>query len=212
MNPLLVGAIAALGIAATVQYFLGVAQNRRIVARMSSEAERTLAPVDTEYVNIGGAIGHNFTFRLKGPWTEAKGAMVLSPRQSLLYLPFSRLVGFRDRFFANLYTKDKLRAEMHLVEAGHLRRARIDGIERMERRELRRNGRRFVVLSAPKSDASVLERALESVPDPGILRHFCCYPDNRTAFVYLAPRRGEIGPTLAALESVARSFVRDKEP
>ncbi|MBP7096503.1 MAG: hypothetical protein KBC36_10475 [Spirochaetia bacterium] len=211
MNPLFVGGIAALGIAATVQYFLGVKKNRLIASRMSAAAEEAFAPKETNYVNIGGAIGHNFTYALKEPWTEAKGAMTLSPRQSLLYLPLSRLIGFGDRFFANLYTKRAMLGEMHLVEAGHLRRAKIDGIGGMERREVRKGGKRFVMLWKGKDDTAVLGAILDALPDPSALRHFCCFPDNRTVFFYLAPRKGELGGALPVLERQARACVRGKE-
>lgn len=211
MNPLFVGGIAALGIAATVQYFLGVKKNRWIAARISSAAEKTFAPKETNYVNIGGAIGHNFTYSLKDPWTEAKGAITLSPRQSMLYLPLSRLIGFGDRFFANLYTKRKMLGEMHLVEAGHLKRAKIDGIEGMERRSVEKGGKRFLILWKGKDDTRVLDDTLAALPDPSVLRHFCCFPDNRTVFFYLVPRKGELGEVLPVLERQARACIREKE-
>jgi len=98
MNNYLLFAIAALGVATTIQYFFGLKKNRWLGKTMSVQAENLLAPKNKEYVNIGGAIGHNFTYKLREPWKEAKGTFTLFPRHSLLYMPFSLLIGGSDRF------------------------------------------------------------------------------------------------------------------
>ena len=85
------------------------------------------------------------------------------------------------------------------------------GIERMERREVRKGGKRFVMLWKGKDDTRVLDETLEALPDPSVLRHFCCFPDNRTVFFYLVPRKGELGEALPVLERQARACVREKE-
>ena len=93
MNPFLLAGIIALAIAATGAYFFGRRKNKALAGIMSKEAEKVLHAKSTEYVNIGGSIGYNFTYKLPEPWTEAKGTMTFMPRQSLLYVPFSYLIG-----------------------------------------------------------------------------------------------------------------------
>lgn len=209
MNPLLFGALLALALAATLQYFIGSKKNRWIASRFASESEKALRAKGTEYVNIGGSIGHNFVYRLPEPWTEAKGTFTLSPRHSLLYLPFSLLVGIRDRYFVNLFTGKKLGGEAHLIEAGYARRLRIEGRETMESREMAAGGRRFLALwRGGKDPCASFEALLGRLPSSRVLRHFCSYPENRTVFIHLSPRPGEVEEALRVLEPAARDFLR----
>lgn len=201
MNPYLLVALVILALAATAQYFVGTKRNRVIASAMAKGAEEVLKPTMTNYVNIGGAIGHNFSYALgKGDWTSAKGTMTLSPRHSLLYLPVSRLLGLGvDRFYLNLFTKRKLRGEGHIVEAKELRRARIEGIEAMSRAEAEAGGRRFVLLWRGADLKPELEAVLAALPDPSRLRHFCAYADNKTFFLRSCPRAGDVKGDLAAI-------------
>ena len=64
MNNFLFFAIFALGVGATIQYFIGVKKNRWMGKSLSTQAEEILKPKDTDYVNIGGAIGYNFSYKL----------------------------------------------------------------------------------------------------------------------------------------------------
>ena len=73
---------------------------------MSGALEELLKPGNTNYVNIGGSIGYNFAYSLSGDWTKAKGTMTLNARHSLLYLPFSLLLGVRDRFYVNIFIRE----------------------------------------------------------------------------------------------------------
>lgn len=201
MNPYLLSALVILALAATAQYYLGTKKNRVIAAAISKGAEEVLKPTMTNYVNIGGAIGHNFSYSLSGGvWTSAKGTMTLCPRHSLLYLPFSRLLGFGvDRFFINLFTKKKLRGEGHVLCAGELKRAKIDGLAEMERREVEAAGKRFVLLWRGADLSGELEALLRAMPDPKRLRHFCAYADNKTFFLKTYPAAGNVRDDLKAL-------------
>jgi len=200
INPYFLSALVVLAIAATAQYYLGMKKNRVIASTISKGAEEALKPTSTNYVNIGGAIGHNFAYALSGgPWTSAKGTMTLTPRQSLLYMPLSRLIVGGDRFYINLFTKKKLRGEGHVVEAAHFRRAKIDGIDKMERRETQAGGKRFVLLWRGTDLSKELEAVITAMPDPARLRHFCAFDDNKTFFLHTRPDRGEVKADLQAL-------------
>ncbi|HOX33746.1 MAG TPA: hypothetical protein PLB91_15550 [Spirochaetales bacterium] len=211
VNPYFLTALVILAIAATVQYYLGMKRNRFLASSISRGAEEALKPRSTNYVNIGGAIGHNFAYAMPaGPWTSAKGTMTLTPRQSLLYMPLSKLIVGGDRFYINLFTKRKLRGEGHIVEAGQLRRAKIDGIEAMERREAEAGGRRFVLLWRGAELSKELGAILDAMPDPARLRHFCAYADNKTFFLHTNPIGGNVKDDLAALLPRLEAFFEGK--
>ncbi len=210
MNPILLGGIIALAVAATGQYFFGRRKNKALAGTISAECERVLAPKDKEYVNIGGAIGYNFKYLLADPWTEAKGAMTFAPRMSLLYLPFSFLLGVRDRFFVNLFTRKKLAGEGHLVEAAYYRRhgGSIERRDSLTKDTVEHEGRSFVLLYDDASLAGALKAVLEALPEPGRLRHFCCFAENKTLFLFMEPKPGAVEAALEALKPRLGDFLR----
>lgn len=198
MSPPLVAALVLLALAATLGYFRGVRKNRAIAAAIAAGLEEALRPVATEYVNVGGSIGHNFTFRLDGEWTEARGVFTLSPRHSLLYLPLSRLLGVRDRLFLNVFTTRPFRGEAHVVRVADERRAGIEGSAEMERRQTEVGGRRFVLLWRGADLSGPLEELLLGMPDPARLRHFCAYPETGTFFLRTEPAPGSVADDVSA--------------
>ena len=178
MNSYTLFAIVVLALVSTGAYFLGTKKNRWIASTLTKGLEEVLKPLNSNYVNIGGSIGYNFAYSLPNPYTSAKGTITLSPRHSLLYLPFSLLIGVRDRFFVNVFTKKKLRGEGHIVEAGWLKKANITGMEQMERRDVQKGTKSFVLLW---------------------LRHFCSYPETRTFFIHGLPKQGSVRGNLEAV-------------
>lgn len=198
MSPPLVAGLVLLALAATLGYFRGVRRNRAIAASIAGGLEEALCPVATEYVNVGGAIGHNFTFRLAGEWTEARGVFTLSPRHSLLYLPVSRLLGVRDRLFLNVFTARPFRGEGHVVRDSDERRAGIEGRSEMERCEVEIAGLRFVLLWRGADLSGALEELLRGMPDPARLRHFCAYPGTGTFFLRTEPAPGSVTEDVSA--------------
>lgn len=200
LNPYALIALVLLGIAATAQYFFGRKKNRALLSKLTEGLEAELKPTHTNYVNIGGAIGYNFVYALtNGPWTSAKGTITMSPRHSLLYMPISRLLGFNDRFYINLYTKKKLRGEAHLISRSQLRRTRIDGIQEMSRKDLDTEAGRFVLLWRGADLQADLEAVFEAMPDPSRLRHFCAFPDNKTFYLFTIPAQGAAREDVEAL-------------
>jgi len=199
MNPYFISALVVLAIVSTTAYYLGTKKNKWIVASISKQLEEALKPKSTNYVNIGGVIGYNFSYALPAPYTNAKGTITMSPRHSILYLPVSRLLGVSDRFFVNVFTKKKLKGEAHIVDQRYLRKANIAGLESMERRDVEAGGKRFALLWRKADLSASLESALKSVDDPSSLRHFCAYPETGTFFIHLRPKAGRIADTVQAL-------------
>ena len=207
MSPPLVAGLVLLALAATLGYFRGVRKNRAIAASIAGGLEAALRPASTEYVNVGGAIGHNFTFRLAGEWTEARGVFTLSPRHSLLYLPVSRLLGIRDRLFLNVFTTRPISGEGHVIRASDLRRAAIEGLDRMHRRELEVGGLSFVLLWRGADLSGALEELLRGMPDPARLRHFCAYPGTGTFFLRTEPAPGSVTEDVSAALGRSAAFL-----
>lgn len=212
MHPYTLVALIILALFTTGAYFYGTKKNRWISASATKDIEEVLKPITTNYVNIGGAIGYNFVYAMNQPFASAKGTLTLSPRHSLLYRPLSLLLGIRDRFFVNVFVKKKLRGEGHVVERKYLKKVRIDGIDAMERRETQRGDKSFVLLWRGADLSSDLEKLLDAVPDPDLLRHFCSYPETKTFFIHTHLKAGRIKPNLEAVFQRLPTFmVKEKD-
>lgn len=212
MNPYIISGIVVLAVLSTVSYFFGSRKNRWVVSTMSKQLEAVLKPRSTNYVNIGGSIGYNFSYALSAPYTNAKGTITLSPRHSLLYLPVSRLLGIGDRFFVNVFTKKKLRGEAHIVDATYMRKANIEGVDSMQHRDIEAKGKKFVLLWRSVDLSRELEATLACLDDPSSLRHFCSYPETGTFFMHLRPKSGQIEETVRSLVGRFSDFLeKEKE-
>jgi len=208
MDTMLIFAISILGIGATIQYFFGVKKNRWLGKSMSSQAESIFEPKDMQYINIGGAIGFNFAYKLREPWKEAKGTFTLFPRHSLLYMPLSLLIGGSDRYYLNLYADRKLAGEGHIIEKKHLQKAKIEGIDEMQKVEKNRDGKTFIIFWRHGDLKDALLRTLDAMPDPASLAHFCCFSENKTFFIYLKPFKGQISANLKAFADICPQYFR----
>jgi len=210
MNPFLLAGIIALAVAATGAYFFGRRKNKALAGIFSKEAALAFHATSTEYVNIGGCIGYNFVYKLKEPWTEAKGTMTFIPRQSLLYVPFSIALGARDRFFVNIFTKKKLVGEGHILSVAYYRKngGVIPAQSRFTKEQYRQGQLDFILLYEDEAMAKRLKALLADLPSLGQLRHFCSYPENSTIFLFLRPVPGAVAAMLERLLPALNGFLR----
>jgi hypothetical protein len=191
--------LIVLALCATAGYFWGRKKNRWIGAWIAREAEAALRPRDTEYVNIGGTIGHHFTYALPPPFREAKGTFTLLPRHSILYLPISLLIRGHDRLYLQLYTDERLPGEAHILREDYYRKdpERVTGAETMRRDRATVGGRAYVLLWRHPGQDRRLRRLLQQLEGCGeTLLHFCCYPGHRNFYLYIAPVQGRLEPLL----------------
>lgn len=213
MNPYIY-LLIALAFATTLGYLAGREKNRKIGRMIGSAAEKVLQPAETEYINIGGALGHNFTFGMKSPYTEAKGTFTLLPRHSVLYLPFSLLISRHDRFYLHLFTEVDLLGEGHIIAEKYFPKMRVDiaGMERLKRERMSAGGCAFILLYDNPHLLKRLRLLLEEIAEPeaGDLLHFCCYRDNRNFFIHLIPRAATIEPLLKALFRQLPGMMKNK--
>lgn len=194
-----------LAIYAIANYFRGMKKNKWISGFIASETESILKPKDTEYVNIGGAIGYNFTYTLQEPFSTAKGTFALIPRQSAFYMPVVLLLGSKDRYYLTIFTTKKLAGEGHIIEERYFRKISqtITGIESLQQERIQKGKRSYVILwDAPKLQER-LHKVLDEAEELHLLRHFCVYRDNSNFYIFMEPKRHGIE---ALLGSIHKNF------
>jgi hypothetical protein len=193
MNPYIY-LLIALAFATTLGYLAGKEKNKAIGKMIGAAAEKVLAPEDTEYINIGGVLGHNFTYKLNAPFTEAKGTFTLLPRHSVLYIPLSLLISRHDRFYLHLFTE----GEGHIIAEKYYPKMRVDiaGVEKLKRDTATSGEKRFIILYDNPRLEKNLRTLLENIEGTEHLLHFCCYRGNSNFFIHVIPKAATLEPLL----------------
>jgi hypothetical protein len=212
MNPYTLVALIVLALFATGAYFYGTKKNRWIASRLTKELEGLLKPRSTNYVNIGGNIGYNFVYALNEPFASAKGTITLSPRHSVLYLPFSP----PPRRTGPVLHQPVHQAEDPRRSAFGSRRApqkaKIAGMDAMER-GMSSETASFSYSSGRDADLSAeLGKMLEALPDTSGFKHFCAYPETKTFFFHGNPRGASLGGNLDAMVKRVSLFTGKEKP
>lgn len=194
-------AIIVLAVFTILEYYRGRRKNRWMSGFIASETESVLKPKDQEYINIGGTMGFNSIYKLRTPYTEAKGTMVLLPRHSIFYMPVPLLLGSKDKYYLNIFTKEALVGEGHIIDSHYFKRISktIDGIENMSRDEVVVGKKNFILLWDKKQMEEKLRSTLSKIEQIDLLNHFCCYRDNRTFFILMRPVRGGVEALLGSI-------------
>lgn len=200
MNPVIY-LLIALAFGTTLGYMSGKKKNKLLGETIGRTVEDLLNPVKTEYVNIGGVMGHNFTFALKTPFTEAKGTFTLLPRHSILYLPLSLLISRHDRFYLNLFTEKDLLGEGHIIAEKYFPRMRVDiaGVDKLRKATVLKDNISFILLFDNPHLEKRLTGLLEDTPMVKDLLHFCCYGKNKNFFIHLIPRKETLAPLMEGI-------------
>jgi len=194
-------------------FFWGKRTNRNIFLSAFNDLIKIINPVDQTFTNIGGSIGYhaNFVPRKKNSVEKVDATITMLARQSLLYLPLSRLIRKYDRLFITIHLKSAPVAEGHLIETGYarFRGPKITNVDRMQREEVKWGGLDFILYHEQDRMRRKLVEFMQDNPDPGTVRHIAVVPRERRCFVFMIPRRGEVakyfGPVYNWVPSVLKA-------
>ena len=200
--------LLALALFSTLGYFRGRKKNAWISGWISRESEAAFKPEDTNYVNFGGVIGYNFVYKLRKPFREAKGTFTLLPRHSIIYLPISLLLTRGDTYYLQLFADGKLAGEGHILAKSHVSKARnsIAGFADLQREETTWDGKSYVLLWDAKGMDEKLKKFLANLRHPELIRHFCCYGENKNFFLHVKPVREKLGELLKSMLPELKPF------
>ncbi|MCX5834178.1 MAG: hypothetical protein NTV99_06670, partial [Deltaproteobacteria bacterium] len=99
-------------------YFWGRRRNKNIFLSAFNDLVEIVKPDEQKFTNIGGTIGYhaNLIVKRKGPVSQVDATITMLPRQSLLYIPISKLIMKHDRLFITIYLNKTPSGEGHLIE------------------------------------------------------------------------------------------------
>lgn len=88
--------------------------------------ERVFQPQDTQYTNIGGSIGYNFTYTLSHPYIRLEGTITTLPRHAIFYLPIALWLFKREDLLLFTVYCESLEAGLgHIVERERYQHGRV---------------------------------------------------------------------------------------
>jgi hypothetical protein len=187
----------------TFGYFWGRRRNRGIFLSVFNALVEVAKPVDQKFTTIGGVVGYHANLYLKkdSPVSQIDATITLLPRHSWLYLPISMIIMKYDRLFVTLYIKPKMPGEGHIIEKAYagFRGPKIKNADRLQKETIRWNTVEFFLYYETMKVRDYLTRFIDENPDPGIIRHIALVPDQRKCFVFMIPRRDQVGKYFAPI-------------
>lgn len=195
-----------------LSFFWGKRTNHGIFLSAFNDLMSVIKPVDQTFTNIGGLIGYhaNFTPPKKSIIEKVDATITLLPRQSMLYLPISKLIRKYDRLFITIHLKSAPVSEGHLIETGYsrFRGPKITNADRMQRESIKWGGFDFFLYYEQDRMRKKLLEYVQSNPNPGIVRHIAIVPSERRCFVFMIPRRGEVAKSFGPVYDWVPSILK----
>lgn len=180
----------------TLQFFKGRRMNLMLMKSYLEEIESVLKIKDKEYTWIGGYVGFKAGYKVENKlFSVVEVSLVLSPRQSLLYLPISLLLFRGDRIFFLLTPRErKIASEVHIIRKG----AFWFGPKIRRARELREKS--FSILGfnfrAFYESESILDKLLKLIRrykgDLKLIKHLALVPYTNRLYLHLKPEPGRL--------------------
>ncbi|WP_455382197.1 hypothetical protein [Salinispira pacifica] len=196
----------ALSVLLSLGYAWGARRNKRILNQAFSDLAEIFKPKDQQFTNIGGLSGYhaNFIPHRNRYIRRVDATVTLLPRQSWLYLPISRLIRRFDRLYMVLYLAPEAMGSLkegHIIEKGYstFHGAKIENESSLRRETITWGGMTWFLYFADEEIKRALERCMESLGEPGPLRHVALVPEQERMFLFMIPRLGQVKPVVSSV-------------
>jgi hypothetical protein len=193
--------IIAVSVFIGFSFHSGKRKNKEISTAVFSDLVKVFKPDDQTFTNIGGAVGHHgtFSFKERGSVSRIDVTLTLLPRQAPLYMPISKFLMRYDRLFISVYMRYPPPGEGHIIERGYtgFRGPVITNISRLRRMEIKWGDLAFFLYCEQDRMIEHFRKLVDSLPDPGPIRHIAIVPDQRKGFIFMGLQKEPIETYLA---------------
>lgn len=187
----------------TLQFFKGRRINLVLMKTYLNEMESILSIKDKEYTWIGGYVGFKAGYKIDHPrFSFLESSIVLTPRQSLLYLPISLLLFRGDRAFFLLTPRDKrVSHEVHIIrEKAFWFIPKIKRRNELHERNFSLFGTNFRAFYESETTLDRVLRVLRRYKgNPKVIKHLALVPSTNRVYLHLRPMVGELKEFLRLL-------------
>jgi hypothetical protein len=181
----------------------GKRKNKEVCIATFNELVKVFKPDDQTFTNIGGAVGHHgtFSFKERGSVSRIDVTLTLLPRQAPLYMPISKFLMRNDRLFISVYMRYPPPGEGHIIEKSYtgFRGSEITNISRLRQMEFKWDDLAFFFYYEQDRMIDHFKKLVESLPDPGPIRHIAIVPDQRKGFIFMGLQEEPIETYLAPI-------------
>ncbi|TVR73804.1 MAG: hypothetical protein EA427_01845 [Spirochaetaceae bacterium] len=199
----------ALTILLTLGYNWGKRRNRKILTAAFDAITEVLRPKDQTFTNIGGLTGYhaNFIPDRNRYIKQVDATLTMLPRQSWLWLPFSRMIRRFDRLFLSFHLSRRAAGtlrEGHLIEKFYstFMGSKIENADSLQKETFQWGSKTFFLYYKNEKVKAEMERFREMLgPVPGPLRHVALVPKRDRLFVFLIPVRGQVKPVMSTVHT-----------
>ncbi len=178
-------------------YYWGRRRNKQIFLSAFHDLVDIVKPDEQKFTNIGGTIGYhaNLFVKKKGAVSQVDATITMLPRQSLLYMPISKLIMRHDRLFITIHLNRAPAGEGHLIEKKYaaFRGPKIKEADKLYREEIKWGNLDFILYYENIKIHGHLAGLMKDLPGPGNLRHVALIPREKKGFVFAIPRMKEVG-------------------
>ncbi len=195
--------LALISAVLTIGYYWGNHINRKRFEATFDELIEVIKPEKQESGNIGGTKEYycNFSLRKESPLERIDAKFTFLPRHLWPYLPIALAIDKYDGLLMALHFKEKLRDEGHIIEAGYakLRKAKIVNIDQLQKAVIKWGKIEYYTYYRSKKTYDRLKALIDSIDDPGGVKHIALIPGQKKCFVFLVPQKGRVVKDLAPI-------------
>jgi len=192
---------------ATLQFFYGRKLNLVLMKSVAETLEDVVKPKDQLYTWLGGYIGFKAEYDVDDAIVEKiEATLTLLPRQSIMYLPVSKVTLGGDRLFLVVRSRHALKGDVHAIRKGTYRLSKaIDNEIEYLKEDVAVDGTEFRVYYKKKRDKDRLLKYLSGLPVDKV-KHVSVTPSTRVVYAFVVPEKRVIEEVIPKMVQIARDF------
>ena len=174
---------------ASLQFFKGRKLNLMLMQHYLRAIEDVIKPKDKEYVWLGGYIGFRAHYKVnEGNIDKFEYTLTLLPRQSIFYMPISKLISRHDKLYIVVRPYSQIKREAHLIQKRYYRiKPKIEEEELLQRDVVEVNGKQYEALFEKRRDVGLLKEFLQGFSKPENVKHVSLTPKTNVFYILMKP-------------------------
>lgn len=203
LSPEFLIVIMVLAGVASIQFFKGRKLNLMLMQHYLKAIEDIIKPKDKDYVWLGGYIGFRAHYKVsEGNIDKFEYTLTLLPRQSIFYMPISKLISRHDKLYIVVRPYSQIKREAHLIQKRYYRiKPKIEEEELLQKDFIEIEGKEYEALFEKRRDVELLREFLQGFSKPENVKHVSLTPKTNVFYILMKPE-------LDTIEEDIRHIVR----
>ncbi|AHF79753.1 hypothetical protein [Thermococcus paralvinellae] len=189
VSPEVLMVIMILAGVASIQFFKGRKLNLMLMQHYLRAIEDIIKPKDKEYIWLGGYIGFRAHYKVnEGNIDKFEYTLTLLPRQSIFYMPISKLISRHDKLYIVIKPYSQIKREAHLIQKRYYRiKPKIEDEDLLQRHFIEVNGKQYEALFEKRRDVELLREFLQGFSKPENVKHISLTPKTNVFYILMKP-------------------------